>query len=156
MAKIVRMHGTDNTKNIKGKHKKLDEAEEKLLNEMEIFNSGMYYGRDMTVKQLYDKIKSIKDFHGAGKKPYRILSVNPKEVVIRDVRYGEELTIPMDEFAESLCLDSWERTATNLKHYMPVKHASAVAALFWHIADQERWGVARQLIREMFEGMIKK
>lgn len=116
----------------------------------------MYDGMDMTVRQLYDKIKGIKGFQGAGKKPYRILCTNPKEVVIKDVRYGDELTIPMDEFADSLCWDSWERTATNLKHYMPVKHASTVAALFWYIADQERWGIARQLIAEMFEGMIKR
>lgn len=156
MVKILKINGADKAKKNKSKTRKSNEAEDKLLNEMDLYNSGMYDGRDMTVKQLYDKIKGIRDFHGAGKKPYRILSVNPKEVVIRDVRYGEELTIPMDEFAESLCFDSWERTATTLKHYMPVKHASAVAALFWYIADQERWGVARQLIREMFEGMIKK
>lgn len=151
MAKIVKLNVPGKTK---GRQKKNSESEDKTLEDL--YFSGIYDGPDMTARQLYDKIKAIKDYHGAGKKPYRVLSVTPKEVVIRDKRSGEEMTILMMEFFDALSLGSYERTVKNLKEDMPVKHASAVAALFWYIADKEKWGTVRDLIGEMFHGLKKR
>lgn len=151
MAKIVKLNTPGKAK---GRPKKGNNREDKMLEDL--YFSGSYDGPDMTARQLYDKIKGIKDYHGAGKKPYRVLSVSPKEVVIRDKRTGEEMTILMMEFFDALSLGLNERTVKNLKENMPLKHASAVAALFWYIADKEKWGAVRDLIDEMFHGLNKK